>query len=328
MREDLGMLIRFVVLVSAFLLVLIAPFSHLSAKNPSFVHGSFRDCAGCPEMVMIPAGSYLMGSADSDTTADSLEKPQHAVHIRAFAAGKFDVTRLEWATFARATRRPTVKGCQWTGKTGDDGERSASWEDLGFTQTSRDPVVCVTWQEAQDYVAWLSKRTHRHYRLLSEAEWEYSSRAGSNQPYPWPSGRSHDFANHGTEECCGGLAEGRDQWIKTSPGDAFPPNAFGLYDMHGNVLQWVQDCLSLSYVDTPRDGSPYIASSSIKASGDLGDLNGMNTCDFRVVRGGDWGDQVRWIRSAARSFAPPPGPGQKLGSYRSGGVGFRVARDI
>jgi len=122
--------------------------------------------------------------------------------------------------------------------------------------------------------------------------------------------------------------KGRDKWIKTSPGDAFPPNAFGLYDMHGNVLQWVEDCFAPSYTDAPTDGSAYLRSEPIKASGDLKDLDGTMTCSYRVVRGGDWGDQVRWIRSAARSFAPPPGDGPKLDAYRSGGVGFRVARDM
>ena len=279
-------------------------------------------------MVAISSGTFRMGSADGDPTADGLEKPQHQVHVRRFAAGKFDVTRSEWAAFVRATKRPTSLGCQWTGKQGTDGEKTASWRDLGFPQTPRDPVVCVTWQDAQDYAAWLSKKSHRHYRLLSEAEWEYASRAGSDAVYPWKAGQSHNFANHGTEECCGGLVKGRDRWIKTSPGDAFPPNAFGLYDMHGNVLQWVQDCFSPTYSDAPTDGSAYLQSKPIQAAGDLKDLDGTPTCAYRVVRGGDWGDQVRWIRSTARSFAPPPGPGPQLDSYRSGGVGFRVAADL
>jgi len=289
---------------------------------------SFKDCFGCPQMVVLHAGIFMMGSLPNDPGADPIEQPQHRVNVRRFAAGKFDVTRAEWSTFAKATKRPTAVGCQWTGKEGKDGEKTASWQDLGFPQTARDPVVCVTWQDAQDYAAWLSRKSGRHYRLLTEAEWEYASRGGSAAAYPWKSGRSHDFANHGTEDCCGGLAKGRDKWIKTSPGDAFPPNAFGLYDMHGNVLQWVQDCFLPDYADAPTDGSAYLQSVPIKASGDLKDLDGTLSCEYRVVRGGDWGDQVRWIRSASRSFAPPPGPGPRLDAYRSGGVGFRVARDL
>jgi formylglycine-generating enzyme required for sulfatase activity len=321
------MLRRYVMIGSALWLVHPPAVAAADAK-PSTVHrSSFRDCRGCPEMIVIPSGTYRMGSAENDPTADTLERPPHPVHVRRFAAGKFDVTRSEWAAFAVATKRPTALGCQWTGKAGA-AEASASWKDLGFPQTPRDPVVCVTWQDAQEYAAWLSKRSHQHYRLLSESEWEYASRAGDEAAYPWKIGESHDFANHGTEECCGGLIKGRDRWTKTSPGDAFPPNAFGLYDMHGNVLQWVEDCFSPTYSDAPNDGSAYLKSVPIKASGDLKDLDGTMTCSYRVVRGGDWGDQVRWVRSAARSFAPPPGPGPQLDTYRSGGVGFRVARDL
>jgi formylglycine-generating enzyme required for sulfatase activity len=270
----------------------------------------------------------MMGSADADPTADSIEKPRHPVHVRRFALGKFDVTRTEWAQFARETRRPTALGCQWTGKPPAEGDKTASWKDLGFPQTARDPVVCVSWQDAQDYARWLSRKSGHHYRLPTEAEWEYAARAGDDRVYPWKDGQSHDFANHGTAECCGGLAVGRDRWVKTSPGDAFPPNAFGLFDMHGNVFQWVQDCFALNYAETPRDGSAFLRADTIHASGDLKDLEGTSTCAYRVVRGGDWGDQVRWIRSASRSFAPPPGLGPQLDAYRSGGGGFRVARDV
>lgn len=284
-----------------------------------------RDCKDCPELVRIPAGLFLMGSADKDPLHDSLETPQHEVKVRAFWAGRLDVTRDEWATFARATRRPTVKGCQWTGKA--DGNRTASWNDLGFPQTGRDPVVCVTWNDAQDYVRWLSRTTGHHYRLLSEAEWEYAARAGTSTAWWWDGAPSHDRANHGTETCCKGLAEGRDRWQFTSPGDAFPANAFGLHDMGGNVLQFVEDCFSPTYAGLPTDGSAFTTKRPIVATGDLKDLNGMPTCDFRVVRGGSWGDQRRWIRPAARSFAPPPEPGSTVANYRSGGVGFRVARD-
>jgi len=289
---------------------------------------SFRDCAGCSEMVVIPAGTYTMGSAANDVTADALEQPSHEVHVRSFAAGKYDVSLAEWRAFARATTRPTGLGCQWTGKEGAEAEKLASWKNLGFSQTKRDPVVCVTWQDAKDYARWLSRKTGKHYRLLTEAEWEYASRAGSNAAYPWKAGTSHEFANHGAEECCGGLANGRDKWVKTSPGGAFPANAFGLYDMNGNVMQWVEDCFAPTYSNTPRDGSANVKSVPLNTTGDLKDINGTMTCDYRVLRGGDWAQQARWIRSAARSFAPPPGPGPRLKNYRSGGVGFRVARDL
>lgn len=286
-----------------------------------------RDCRHCPEMMAVPGGRFLMGTVVSDPMHDALESPQHAVTVGRFFAGKYDVTRAEWAYFIRKTGRATVKGCQWTGKAGREGEKSASWKDLGFEQTDQDPVVCVTWNDAKDYTHWLSLITHKHCRLLSEAEWEYAARAGTTTPYFWGFGQTHEHANHGSETCCGGLAAGRDRWIKTSPGNAFPPNDFGLFDMSGNVLQWVEDCFSPSYEGLPADGAPFRTARTIVATGDLKDLSGTSTCDYRVVRGGDWGDQSRWIRTAARSFAPPPGSGPKLASYRSGGVGFRVARD-
>lgn len=103
---------------------------------------------------------------------------------------------------------------------------------------------------------------------------------------------------------------------------------FGLHDMSGNVLQFVADCFVPNYDAAPPDGSPNVAPVKLETSGDLADLNGTSSCDYRVVRGGDWGDQAAWIRPAARSFAPPPGPEDKLSTYRSGGVGFRVARDL
>ena len=287
---------------------------------------AFRDCRECPEMIAIPGGQFVMGSPEGEKGRDPIEGPQHAVTIKGFAAGKYDVTRGQWRAFAAATHRPTVSGCQWVGPTRDH-ETSANWQKVDFPQTDEHPVVCVTWNDAQDYARWLSARTHHHYRLLSEAEWEYAARGGTTTPYWWASGDSHAFANHGTAKCCGGLAEGPDKWLFTSPGGAFPPNPFGLYDMSGNVLQFVTDCFSPAY-EEHGDGKANVSPRKLNTSGDLADLNGANSCDYRVVRGGDWGDQAAWVRSAARSFAPPPGPETKLGTYRSGGVGFRVARDL
>ena len=288
---------------------------------------SFRDCSACPEMVVIPGGKYLMGSPESEQGRDSLEGPRHPVTIHAFAAGKYDVTRGEWSAFASATKRPTVDGCQWVGPTHDH-EAAANWRKLDFAQTDRHPVVCVTWRDAQDYAAWLSARTHHEYRLLSEAEWEYAARGGTTGAYWWGSGATHAFANYGMAKCCGGYAEGHDKWLYTSPVDAFPSNPFGLHDMNGNVLQFVADCFEPAYDPKASDGKAVTTPVTLSTRGDLADLNGTSSCNYRVVRGGDWGDQAAWIRSSARSFAPPPGPGESLETYRSGGVGFRVARDL
>ena len=297
-------------------------------SSSSLAARDFRDCRDCPTMVPIPGGTFVMGTDPADPLHDALEGPTRSVAVHRFAAGRLDVTRSEWAAFVRTTHRPIAKGCQWTGKKGRDADKFASWDDLGFEQSASDPVVCVSWNDARDYARWLSRRTGKRYRLLSEAEWEYAARAGTTAAYYWGSGASHDYANHGTDKCCGGAAQGSDRWIWTSPGGAFPANRFGLYDMSGNVLQWVEDCFSPSYAGLPVDGSAFTTARLIVASGDLAELAGTSTCSYRVVRGGDWGDQSRWIRTASRSFAPPPGPGPGINAYRSGGVGFRVARDL
>ena len=286
---------------------------------------SFRDCESCPDMVVVPAGTFMMGSAESESGRDPGEGPQRRVDIRRLAVGKFDVTRGQWAVFAASTQRPVATGCAWIGGASDGHlDSTGSWRSLHFPQDDTHPVVCVAWQDAQDYVTWLSQRTSHTYRLLSEAEWEYSARAGTITPFPWGASGSHENANYGAERCCSGWAYGRDQWVYTSPVGAFPPNAFGLYDMHGNVLQWVQDCLT-SYATAPRDGSPFQSDLPLKEPGPYGeDLKGTTACMYRMVRGGDWGDPPRMIRSAFRNYGP--GPGATLKTYRSGGVGFRVAR--
>jgi formylglycine-generating enzyme required for sulfatase activity len=281
-------------------------------------------------MIMIPAGDFIMGSPASESGRFADEGPQRKVHISQLAVGKFDVTRGQWAAFVSATNRSTIGGCAWSTLPGSkDGEpnASASWRNLGFAQDDAHPVVCVTYNDAQDYARWLTDRTGHLYRLLTEAEWEYSARAGTITPYPWGSTASHELANYGADICCGtGLASGRDQWLYTSPVGSFPANAFGLYDMHGNVLQWVQDCYAGSYVGLPVDGSADQVVRTLTLSGDLSFLNGTTSCSYRGVRGGDWGDPPAMIRSAARNFGPPPGA--TLQDYESTGVGFRVARPI
>ncbi len=312
-----------VVIVGAYVPVIQLATSVASAADKS----SFRDCPDCPEMVVVPAGKFMMGSPADQVGRDALEGPQRQVSIKTFAAGRYHVTRGEWASFVAATKRPIKKGCVWSGPTNDaKAEAEASWRDLHFTQDDRHPVVCVTWQDAQDYATWLSQRTGKSYRLLTEAEWEYAARAGTNTPYPWTSGSTRDHANHGADTCCSGFAAGRDKWVNTSPVGSFPPNAFGLSDMQGNAMQWVQDCFSDTYAGLPTDGSPYQTSVTLNLKGDLADLNGSSSCSHRMARGGDWGTLAQWIRSTARSFAPPPGPGPALKDYRSGGFGFRVAR--
>jgi formylglycine-generating enzyme required for sulfatase activity len=213
----------------------------------------------------------------------------------------------------------------WTGRGGSKPDPAGSWRSLGFEQDDTHPVVCVTWSDAQDYARWLGQRTGHAYRLLTEAEWEYAARAGAATPFPWGPEASHEDANYGAETCCKGLASGRDRWEYTSPVGSFPPKAFGLYDMQGNVLQWVQDCFS-PYEGLATDGSAYEAAIELKGAVPFPSMTGTNACAYRMLRGGDWGNPPRMIRSAFRNFGP--GRGSTLQDYRSGGVGFRVARTL
>lgn len=268
----------------------------------------FNDCAeaaGCPHMVVIPKGKFLMGSPKDEVGRFDDEGPQRWVNVKSFAVSKFDVTRMQWGAFVFATNRGTAKGCAYAFS------KDPSWRDPGYPQGDDHPVVCVTWGDAQDYAHWLSNRTGHQYRLLTEAEWEYAARAGSSTAFPWGAKPSHEFANYGGETPFTPLALGRDKWLYTSPVGSFPANGFGLYDMHGNVFQWVQDCHGESYADLPTDGF---------AQNPVG-------CKIRVARGGAWGERPAVLRSAARNYAPPD-DSTLIADYRSSGFGFRVARSV
>ena len=293
---------------------------------------SFRDCPDCPEMVVIPGGTFTIGSPETEPGRTATEGPQKKINIQKFAAGKFDITRGQWAAFVKASNRPTTQGCAWsflkdsTLKPWENNPK-ASWSHLGFSQEDDHPVVCVSWTDTQDYVQWLSKKTGKKYRLLTESEWEYAARAGSNTVYYWGNETSHEYANYGADSGWVGLASGRDKWEYTSPVGSFPPTAFGLYDMSGNVLQYVEDCFSDSYSQLPTDGSAYKEDIELKGmTGRLSRMNGQRSCSSRMVRGSAFADPPFMLRPAFRNRAP--GPGFTLETYRSGGVGFRVAREL
>lgn len=320
---------------SSFLVVVLALCFAPRVAGGQQVHGngnnaqhlvSFRDCPSCPEMVTLPAGTFLMGAGSGDAKGFIGENPQHKVRVKSFSVAKFDVTRGEWKAFADATSRTTTTGCGYSGLPKEERSK-ASWQYLGFPQDDRHPVVCVTFQDALDYASWLSKKTRHTYRLLSEAEWEYAARAGTTTQFPWGAVASHEFANYGGEDVPGpGLAQGRDEWVGTSPVGSFPPNAFGLHDMNGNVMQWVQDCFSADYTNAPNDGSAFRADKTIAwMTGNLVAMNSTTGCSYRMLRGGDWGDPPSMIRSAFRNFAPSIG--QTLATYRSAGLGMRLARE-
>src|SRR5262249_10215759 len=196
---------------------------------------SFRECAkDCPEMIVVPAGRFTMGSPATEKGHNGTEGPQHLVTItKPFAVSKFDVTFADWDACV------SVGGCPQEGRAAD----------IGWGRGTR-PVIYVSWDDAQAYVAWLSWMTGMPYRLLSEAEWEYAARAGTTTAYFWGDEIGENNANC---KGCGGQWNGSG----TAPVGSFKPNSFGLYDMAGNVWQWVQDCHHSNYNGAPNDGSAW-----------------------------------------------------------------------
>ena len=231
------------------------------------------------------------------------DEDRHDVTVRAFAIAQSPVTRGQWAQFVQATKRATPQEpCAYAPA------RNPSWKDPGFPQDDSHPVVCITWDEAHEYAAWLSQRSGHHYRLPTNEEWEYAARAGTTTAFPWGPTASHAFANYGLNECCGPAVEGRDRWEYTSPVGSFPPNAFGLVDMNGNVFEWVENCADkFEKLPLPKN-----------AKG----------CTYRYARGGVYADRPEVMRSAAKNIAPPPDDTMTIDNYRSAGFGFRVVRDL
>ncbi len=266
------------------------PASRPTAADPAAVE-TFRDCPSCPEMVVIPAGTFRMGcQAGRDACPDD-ELPAHEVEVGSFALSKHEVTRGQFAAFVAATGYDTPGGCVGWG--------SGSWRDQDG-QNDDHPVVCVNWDDAQAYVRWLSRETRKRYRLASESEWEYAARAGTTTPWYWGA-RAEDrcgYANgHDSDDGCD------DGWARTAPVGSFRANGFGLHDMAGNVREWVEDCSHYDYDGAPRDGSSWTR------GGD---------CGRREVRGGSWDHLPGSLRSAARFRIDA--------EFRFTTFGFRVAR--
>jgi formylglycine-generating enzyme required for sulfatase activity len=246
---------------------------------------TFKECASeqgkdyCPEMVVAPAGSFMMGSPPTEKGHNAAEGPQHTVTIaKPFAVAKFQLTFDEWDTCVAYGDCPHVG-------------------DGGFGRGQR-PVIFVTWDDAQRYAAWLSKMTGKPYRLLTEAEYEYATRAGGQTAYPWGDDIGKNNANC---KGCGSKWDAK----QTAPVGSFKPNAFGLYDMIGNVFEWVEDCVHSNYDDAPTDGSAWI--------------EGGN-CTYRIDRGGSWNFSPDSLRSAFRDSSPT---GQRIDN-----LGFRVGRTL
>ena len=265
------------------------PASRPAASDAPADVATFRDCPSCPEMVVIPAGTFRMGCVSGSDACYSDERPVHQVEIASFALSRHEVTRGQFSAFVAATGHDTPGGCV--------GFRSGSWRDQSG-QRDDHPVVCVNWNDAQAYVRWLGRETGERYRLPSESEWEYGARAGTMTAWYWGD-RAQDqcqYANASDSGC-------DDGWERTAPVGSFRANGFGLHDMAGNVWEWVEDCWHDDYGGAPRDGSAW------SRGGD---------CGRRVLRGGSWSNDPRFLRSADRY--------RYDAENRYSDFGFRVAR--
>ena len=286
----------------------------------SFPAAAAKDCAHCPEMVVIPAGQFVMGAAPGEEERANLpdefrnrSQPQRRVSVKRFSAGRFEITRGQYRVFAEATGR-TGEGCfVWRGAAFEM-DPAKSWRDPGFAQDDAHPVTCVSWEDASAYVMWLSRQTGRKYRLLTEAEWEYAARAGTTTTRYWgdDADLSCDYAN-GADRSTAARVPGTETWhvahcddryAYTAPVGSYRPNAFGLYDVLGNVEEWTQDCWNGDYRGAPADGSAVVA----------GD------CSLRAVRGGAWDDVPVGVPAAYRVGSPAT-----IRVYRRG---FRVAAEM
>jgi formylglycine-generating enzyme required for sulfatase activity len=286
------------------------PVSETAGRVPGTV---FRDCPDCPEMVVIPAGSLMMGSSESEkswassrgATPDSVsdESPQHKVQLKSFALGRYDVTRGEYAAFVSETGYHVPDGCYESSMPGSNELADWQWLSPDLSKNERYPMTCVSWQDARAYVAWLNDKLHRSnlssngtaYRLPSESEWEYAARADTTTRFWWGDDDkvAADFA-----------------WFKDNSANQphsvglKPANPFGLYDIVGNVWQWTEDCYAESYVGVPTDGS----------------ANEVGKDCLRSDRGGSWLYAAWLLRAATRERNPA--------NYRDVIMGFRLASTL
>jgi len=265
-----------------------------SSENERRAAGAASALTG--DFVDIPGGTFQMGCSPGDSECEDDERPVHTVSIKPFRMGKHEVTVGQFRQFVEATgyRTDAERGGS-CGTVGDDGnwkeQAGREWRNPGFPQTDRLPVVCVSWDDAEAYVRWLSRQGGGRYRLPSESEWEYAARAGGSARYSFgdseamvcqygnvaDSTAQQRFTNWTAASC-------DDEALYTAPVGGYRPNRFGLHDMHGNVWEWTGDCYHDSYAGAPSDGAAWTA----------GD------CAERVTRGGSWNSRPTLVRSSNR----------------------------
>lgn len=254
----------------------------------------FKDCKDCPEMVVLPAGTFTMGTPDDEVGRQPDEGPLHQVTFaKPLAISRFQVLAGEFDTYMRETG---VKLADFDVRPG----RHCSNGKPMYPQQPDQPAVCMDLADAQAYVAWLSKKTGKQYRLISEAAREYGARGGSTGPFPFPfdEGEDYQIAKHAN------TYGPRDGYTYTNPARAYPPNAFGVYNMHGNVSEWVADCAHKDYVGAPTDGSAWLE----------------KDCKLQGIRGNDYIEAPVFSRSGNRNDMYP--------NERGDWLGMRVERDL
>jgi formylglycine-generating enzyme required for sulfatase activity len=272
-----------------------------------------RDCPTCPELVVVPGGKFTMGSKVESEKLNRNELPAHEVDVGPFAVGKYEVTVAEYRAFTKATFRVPDAGCKMLDFGVGRWERvlGLDWAAPGFIQNDRHPVVCISWDDARDYVDWLSRRTKKSYRLLSEAEWEFIAATGdprSDEAILDPRNICR-YANVADSSQREGMAWKRpfpceDQHWYTAAAGSFRMNKYGIADLFGNVWEMLDDCWNGSYAGAPADGRAWVC----------------GTCQERVRRGGAWNSPPEIMRIERRS--------RQSISSRSATVGFRVAREL
>lgn len=289
---------------------------------------SFKDCSECQDMVVIPAGTFMMGSTEEERTREGVPEAfgKHEVtrvkitFAKPFAIAATETTRGQWARFAKETNRPLPTECavynpeydNWNGIEG----KTFNWQNPGFAQTDDHPAVCISAKDAKEYAAWMSKLTGKKYRLASEAEWEYVARSGATTTRPWgdsvtPICQKAAIMTSGTFEAIAKGESWADELVCASdkswtvPVKSFDPNPWGVYDMLGSVWEWVGDCVSPDHAGLPADGSA-------RKEGD---------CTRSITKGGAFHSRTWLARPATR------GEGQNSVNHPVAS-GIRIVREI
>jgi formylglycine-generating enzyme required for sulfatase activity len=303
--------IRSLALAAAFVaaLCVLQPLAAQTSNKPRAAlkpGDTFKECRNCPTMMVVPAGKATLGASPDEPLRRDNEPQIEITFARPFAISTTAVTWDQWEACVRDRWCDGI-AVDTALRTGRDGEPNPEYRDYG---RGTRPVVGVSWYDAQNFVGWLNWKTGEDdaYRLPSESEWEYAARGGTTTAFPWGNELDYNRGNFGKPEGgLGGKAEGRDVWVdETAPVASFPPNPFGLYDMHGNIFEWTEDCYEADRAHTPRDGS----------------ANKEGNCANRVFRNGTFMSNAYMPRSARRGA---PYPATLRGRNY---LGFRVAKTL